>query len=67
MNEVIIIEIKIDPEYSCVWNKECDFLLKHGIRYVFVKNVDGTTIWKFKKNEALFLTLAEFYHNVYSK
>ena len=37
--------------------------MKHGIRYTFVKEVDQVTVWKFKKNENLFLALAEFYGN----
>lgn len=41
--------------------------MKHGIRYTFVKEVDQVTVWKFKKNENLFLALAEFYKNVYLK
>ena len=59
--------IKIDHEYSCVWYDECDYLMKHGIRYTFVKEIDGITVWKFNKNEKLFLCLANFYKNVYSK
>lgn len=62
-----VIDIKIDQEYSCVWYEEFDYLTKHGIRYVFVKIIDGVTVWKFKKTERLFHTLANFYSNVYSK
>ena len=60
-------KIKIDREYSCVWFEECDYLIKHGIRYTFVKEIDGITTWKFKKTEELFSNLADFYSNVYSK
>ena len=59
--------IKIDKEYNCVWWNECEYLMNHGIRYEFVKEMNGVTTWKFKKNEKLFLTLAQFYSNVYSK
>ena len=59
-------KIKIDREYSCVWFEECDYLMKHGIRYTFVKEIDGVTVWKFKKTEELFNILADFYSNVYS-
>ena len=59
-------KIKIDREYSCVWFEECDYLMKHGIRYTFVKEIDGVTVWKFKKTEELFHILADFYSNVYS-
>ena len=58
---------KIDHEYNCVWIDEFNYLVKHGIRYTFVKIVDGITTWKFKKNEKLFQTLADFYSSVYSK
>ena len=40
--------------------------MKHGIRYTFVKEIDGVTVWKFKKTEKLFHVLADFYSNVYS-
>lgn len=60
-------DIKIDKEYSCVWFEECDYLIKHGIRYTFVKEINGITTWKFKKDEYLFRVLADFYSNVYSK
>lgn len=62
-----VMKIKIDHEYSCNWWDECDFLLKHNLRYEFVKEVNGITVWKFKKSEELFRTLADFYSNVYSK
>lgn len=57
---------KIDHEYSCVWSEELKYLTQHGIRYTFVKVVDGVTVWKFKKNAILFNVLAEFYNNVYT-
>lgn len=58
---------KIDHEYSCVWIDEFNYLTIHGIKYTFVKTVDGVTVWKFKKNSELFNRLADFYKNVYSK
>ena len=58
---------KIDHEYSCVWVDEFDYLISRGIRYTFVKTIDGITVWKFQKNEKLFRSLADFYNNVYSK
>lgn len=61
-----MIIIKIDQEYSCVWYEEFNHLIEHGIRYTFVKTIDGVTVWKFKKTEQLFRTLADFYSNVYS-
>lgn len=44
-----------------------NYLMMHGIRYTFVKEVDGVTVWKFAKDVRLFTVLAEFYQNVYSK
>lgn len=41
--------------------------MKHGIRYTFVKEINGVTTWKFKKNENLFRVLSDFYSKVYSK
>ena len=41
--------------------------MKHGIRYTFVKEIDGVTTWKFKKDSTLFRTLTDFYDEVYSK
>lgn len=59
--------MKIDHEYSCVWYEECSYLTQHGIKYTFVKTVEGTTVWKFKKSEQLFYHLMNFYKDVYSK
>ena len=58
-------EVKIDPEYNCVWVEEYTYLSDHGIKYTFVKIIDGVTVWKYRKNERLFKTLADFYKNVY--
>ena len=60
-------QIKIDHEYNCVWWDEFSYLTKHGIKYEFAKTVDGISVWKFRKTEKLFRTLADFYSNVYSK
>lgn len=57
--------IKIDHEYSCVWDEEFKYLTKNGIRYTFVKTINGVTTWKFRKNYKLFNTLANFYSEVY--
>lgn len=54
-------------EYTCNWYDECKYLMDHGIRYTFVKEIDGITVWKFHKDELLFTTLAGFYSNVYTK
>lgn len=62
-----MIIIGWDTEYQTQWLQEVQFLKEHGIRYTWVKTVDGITIWKYKKNVHLFLTLASFYENVYTK
>ena len=36
--------IKIDHEYSCVWFEECDYLMKHGIRFNNVDEVNSDSI-----------------------
>ena len=58
---------KIDHEYACVWVDEFNYLTKHGIKYTFVKIIDGVTVWKFKKNSTLFNKLEKKKKNVYSK
>lgn len=63
----LIKDIKIDPEYSAVWKPEVQYLTKHGIDYVFTKDVNGLIVWKYKKTPELFEALADFYSNVYSK
>lgn len=62
-----VSKIYIDKEYQTNWYEEVNYLSQHGIRYSFVKNVDGVTIWKYKKNVELFKNLMNFYENVYSK
>lgn len=65
------MEIKIDREYSSNWWEETKYLIEHGIKYTFVKEIiqDGQkiTVWKFKKDSLLFHLLSDFYENVYSK
>lgn len=56
-----------DKEYSCQWLKEKDYLDSVGIKYVFVKVIDGVTTYKYTKNYQLFSALKDFYENVYSK
>lgn len=60
-------KVKLDREYSCVWIEELKWLSEHGIKYTFVKEVNGVTVWKYKKNSELFHALAEFYDEVYTK
>ena len=62
-----INNIKIDREYAAKWYPEVDYLLKHGVRYTFVKGEQGITVWKFVKTPELFLQLSHFYETVYYK
>ena len=58
---------KFDKEYSTQWLAEKIWLSDHGIDYVFVKNIDGIDTFKYTKTFELFVCLAEFYSNVYTK
>jgi hypothetical protein len=64
MKEVLKIEKNSawDKEYASQWIPECTYLREHGIRYTFVKTIEGITTYKYEKNANLFETLAEFYH-----
>ena len=64
---MIIIESKFDKEYSTQWVEEKNFLSEHGIKYSFVKTVNGISTYKYAKTLELFKTLSEFYENVYYK
>jgi hypothetical protein len=64
---VYISEKKFDTEYATNWSKEQQWLSEHGIRYTFVKTIDGVTTWKYKKSYLLFKNLMNFYEDVYSK
>lgn len=52
---------KFDKEYSTQWNKERDYLKEHGIKYSFVKEINGISTYKYKKNSELFKALSSFY------
>ena len=52
---------KFDKEYSTQYPLEVKYLKKHGIKYTFVKIVNGITVYKYSKTSALFETLALFY------
>lgn len=52
---------KFDKEYSTQWNEERDFLFNKGIKYVYVKEINGISTYKYIKNYELFKTLSEFY------
>ena len=52
---------KYDKEYSTQYNQEVKYLKDVGIRYTFVKKIDGIDTYKFKKTQELFEALAIFY------
>lgn len=53
-----------DKEYQTSFLDEVLFLKSKGIRYTWVyKNEDGLSVWKYKKNRTLWLSLAEMYSN----
>ena len=66
MKEVLKIEKNSawDKEYASQWIPECAYLREHGIRYTFVKQIEGITTYKYKKTAELFETLAEFYRKI---
>ena len=57
------INMKIDNEYSTSNLYEMKELKRCGIRYTFVKIVEGNTVWKYKKTSRLFEVLKNFYIN----
>ena len=50
-----------DYEYSTQYVKEMKYLESIGIRYVFVKDVNCITTYKYTKNSKLFKALVIFY------
>ena len=50
-----------DKEYSTQYPLEMKFLLSKGIKYTFVKDVNGITTYKYSKTSKLFEALAVFY------
>lgn len=57
----IIYETKFDKEYQTQYFSEVCWLTEHGIRYTFVKKVNGLITYKYEKTAELFETLTEFY------
>ena len=55
---------KYDHEYSTQWIKEKEYLSQNGIRYNFVKLIDGVSTYKYEKSERLFNLLAQFYREL---
>ena len=52
---------KFDKEYSSQYTPEMKFLLEQGIKYTFVKEINGVTTYKYEKTPELFKTLEIFY------
>lgn len=52
---------KFDKEYSTQYVPEMKYLKKNGIKYSFVKNVNGITTYKYTKTPELFKALVSFY------
>lgn len=56
-----IYETKFDKEYQTQYLAEVNWLTEHGIRYTFVKKVNGLITYKYKKTRKLFKALLDFY------
>ena len=52
---------KFDKEYSTSYIKEKQYLDNCGVKYTFVKKVNGITIYKYKKTSELYKCLSDFY------
>ena len=57
----IDIKLIFDKEYRTEYPEEMKYLKTVGIRYDFVKEINGKTTYKYKKSRELFLALASFY------
>jgi len=57
------IKMKIDNEYATSNVYEMMELKRCGLRYTFVKVIDGSTVWKYEKTPRLFEVLKNFYIN----
>lgn len=55
---------KFDKEYSTQWVEEMKWLKNKGIKYEFVKTINGITVYKYKKTKELFEALEEFYKSM---
>lgn len=52
---------KFDKEYSTQFVPEMKYLLSKGIKYSFVKEINGITTYKYTKTPELFTALVSFY------
>ena len=64
MNAGVIAIKKFDKEYQTNWVTEQIYLSDCGIRYEFVKNINGVTTYKYKKTAKLFKCLTCFYEKL---
>ncbi|TCT16377.1 hypothetical protein EDC18_102396 [Natranaerovirga pectinivora] len=55
---------KWDKEYCTQFLDEVDYLANKGIKYVFVKRIDGVRNYKYTKTPELFEALAVFYKTI---
>jgi len=51
----------LDKEYQTCFLREVKFLTDLGIRYSFVKTIDGSRVYKYEKTPKLFNALSLFY------
>lgn len=59
--ETINYKRKFDKEYRTEYLDEVKFLNTRGIRYTYVKDEDGISVYKYEKTIDLFEALVEFY------
>ena len=52
---------KFDKEYSTQYTPEVKYLSSKGIKYTFVKDVNGVITYKYTKTPELFRALVIFY------
>jgi hypothetical protein len=55
------IRKKFDREYKTEWKSEVLYLESVGIKYAFVKDIDGISTYKYTKTSELFNALRDFY------
>lgn len=55
------MNIKFDKEYSTQYVPEMKYLKEIGIKYEFVKSINGITTYKYTKTPELFKALFLFY------
>lgn len=53
--------LRFDKEYSTQYPKEMKYLESLGIKYSFVKEINGITTYKYSKTSKLFKALESFY------